>query len=171
MGLNIAYASSLVSAFPIVGIDIHEDKINLGKKFGLSHGILNSQNLREKIKDIFGTNGPDVVFETTGKAQIMENAYEMTPNDSKIVYVGVPDGKISIYSLPLAFNKTLKVSHGGDTTPEKDIPRYVKLVENKKINFNNLISHEFNLSEINEAINLFRTGKAGRILIKINKEK
>ena len=33
-----------------------------------------------------------------------------------------------------------------------------------------LLPTKFKLSEINEAINLFRTGKAGRIILKINKE-
>ena len=37
----------------------------------------------------------------------MEQAYELTPNDGKTIFVGVPNKKISIYSLPLAFNKIL----------------------------------------------------------------
>ena len=32
LGLSIAYASSLVSAYPIIGVDIHENKIIMGKK-------------------------------------------------------------------------------------------------------------------------------------------
>ena len=94
----------------------------------------------------------------------------VTPNDKKVVFVGVPTGKINIYTLPLAFKKTLLVSSGGACNPEVDIPRYIKLQLNKKINLNNFITHEFELSEINKAINLFRTGKAGRIILKINKE-
>jgi len=31
-----------------------------------------------------------------------------------------------------------------------------------------IITHEFHLTEINKAIDLFRTGKAGRIIIKMN---
>ena len=54
--------------------------------------------------------------------------------------------------------------------PDEDIPRYIRLLKNKKINFDKLISHEFDLENINDAIGLFRTGKAGRIMIKINKE-
>ena len=42
--------------------------------------------------------------------------------------------------------------------------------QEKKLNFEKLITHEFDLSEINEAINLFKTGKAGRIIIKINEK-
>ncbi len=72
--------------------------------------------------------------------------------------------------MPLAFNKILRVSHGGDSVPDKEIPRYIRLLENKKLNFEKLITHEFNLSEINEAISLFKTGKAGRIIININEK-
>ncbi len=171
IGLNIAYAASLVSAYPIIGIDIHKDKIQMGKNFGLTHGINGqSQDIKEQIENILGKNGPEIVFETTGNSKIMEHAYELTPNDGKTIYVGVPNEKISIYSLPLAFKKILKVSHGGDSIPDKDIPRYIRLIENNKISFENLITHEYNLSEINTAIEMFKSGKAGRILIKINNE-
>ena len=50
--------------------------------------------------------------------------------------------------------------------PHLDIPRYVKLIENDKIKLNDLITDEFDLDNINEALELFRSGKAGRILIK-----
>ena len=167
MGLNIAYASSLVSAYPIIGVDIHSNKLKIAKNFGLTHGILYKEKIQKKIKEILNGEQPDVVFETTGKHKLMEKAYELTPNDGKTVYVGVPDKKISIYSLPLAFNKTLEVSHGGNSKPDIDIPRYVRLVENKKTKFAKLITHEFFLKDINKALKLFRSGKAGRILIKM----
>ncbi len=168
MGLNISYASSLVSAYPILGIDVHKNKLKIAKKFGMTHGILYDKNVKKKITKILDGSKPEVVFETTGKHKLMEMAYELTPDTGRTVFVGVPDKKISIYSLPLAFNKSLAVSHGGDSYPDKDIPRYVRLVENKKINLNKLITHEFSLKDINKALKLFRSGKAGRILLKIN---
>ena len=100
----------------------------------------------------------------------MEDAFDLTPDDGKIVFVGVPNDKISIYSLPLAFNKILRVSHGGDSIPDKDIPRYIRLLENKKLDFDNLITNEYSLFDINEAIKVFKSGKAGRILIRMNEE-
>ena len=68
------------------------------------------------------------------------------------------------------WSKTLLVSSGGACIPDVDIPRYIRMQLDKKLNLNNFITHEFNLSEINEAIELFRSGKAGRIILKINKE-
>ena len=47
----------------------------------------------------------------------------------------------------------------------------IKLVENKMISFEKLITHEFRLEDINKALKLFRSGKAGRIIINLNKEK
>ena len=122
---------------------------------------------RKKIYNIIGGRGPDVTFETTGDARVMEQAYEFTPNDGKIIFVGVPNDKISIYSLPLAFDKILIASHGGNSIPDKDIPRYIRLIKNKKMSLENLITNEFTLPEINKAIDLFRSGKAGRIILKI----
>lgn len=171
MGLSISYAASLVSAYPIVGVDIHDNKLDLAKKFGVTHALLsNSKNFENDLNNIFEKKGPDVVFETTGNSKIMEKAYELTPNFGKTVFVGVPNDKISIYTLPLAFNKSLLVSQGGQSIPDLDIPRYIRLIKNNKIDLNNLITNEFKLDEINQAIDLFRTGKAGRIIIKMNEE-
>ena len=36
---------------------------------------------------------------------------------------------ISIFSLEMHFGKRLIGSHGGECNPEKDIPRYFKLIE------------------------------------------
>ena len=169
LGLNIAYASSMVSAYPIVGIDLHEHKIDLGKKFGLTHGMtIKSNNLEKEIYNIIGMKGADAVIETTGIAKVIEQAYQLTASDGKTILVGVPKGKISIYSLPLHFDKKLTGSHGGSSDPDNDIPRYIRLINNNKMSLKNLITHEFNLAEINKAIDLFRSGKAGRIIIKNN---
>jgi len=169
VGLNVAQAASMVSAYPIIGIDIYKHKIDMGKKFGLTHGITtNSSNLNNEIYNIIGSKGADITIETTGNPKVIEHAYELTASDGKTILVGVPNDKISIYSLPLHFKKMLKGSHGGDAIPDIDIPRYIRLINQKKMTLENIITHEFNLTEINRAIDLFRDGKAGRIIIKMN---
>jgi len=169
VGLNIAQAASMVSAYPIIGVDLHEHKIDLGKNFGLTHGIIaNSKNLKNEIYNIVNQKVVDIVFETTGNSKVIEQAYELTSPEGKTILVGVPSDKISIYSLPLHFNKVLTGSHGGDSVPDNDIPRYIRLIKHKKMTLENLITHEFKLSEINKALDLFRSGKAGRIVINMN---
>ena len=40
VGINIVQAASMVSATPIVGVDLLQHKLEMGKKFGLTHGVL-----------------------------------------------------------------------------------------------------------------------------------
>ena len=169
IGLNVAQASSMVSAYPIVGIDIHKHKIDMGKKFGLTHGLTaDSNNLNKEIYNIIGKKGADVTVDTTGNTKVIEQAYELTASDGKTILGGVPKNKITIYSLPLHFKKILTGSHGGDSVPDIEIPRYIRLINKKKMTLDNMITHEFKLTEINNAIDLLRSGKAGRIVIKMN---
>ena len=83
--------------------------------------------------------------------------------------VGVPmkGNNISIYSLPLHFNKILTGSHGGDAVPDIEIPRYIRLMNSGKMKLDGFITHEFALEEINDALDLIRSGEAGRVILKM----
>ena len=48
VGLNIAQAASMVSANPIVGIDLFEEKFEVAKKFGLTHSLNSETKNRNK---------------------------------------------------------------------------------------------------------------------------
>ena len=171
VGLNIAQAANMVSAHPIVCVDLLEHKLEIGKKFGLTHAEVGGKEpVNDIIRDIVGAQGADVVIDTTGNSRVIEQAYELTHPDGKTILVGVPrkGDNVNIYSLPLHFNKVLTGSHGGDAVPDLEIPRYIRLMESGKMNLNGLITHEFGLNHINEALDLFRSGEAGRIIININ---
>jgi S-(hydroxymethyl)glutathione dehydrogenase/alcohol dehydrogenase len=171
VGLNIAQAASMVSGHPIIGVDLLAKKLEMGKNFGLTHAVVGgTDKVSDLILDIVGVQGADVVIETTGNSRVIEKAYELTHPDGKTILVGVPKkgDNISIYSLPIHFNKVLTGSHGGDAVPNLDIPRYIRLLQAGKMTLEGLITHEFYLDEINEALDIFRSGEAGRIIVKMN---
>ena len=66
------------------------------------------------------------------------------------------------------YPKVLTGSHGGDAVPDIDIPRYIRLVEAGKLKLEGLITHEFALRDINEAIQTVRDGEAGRVLVSMD---
>jgi len=169
VGLNIVQAADMVSAYPIIGIDIIDRKLEMAKLFGANY-VFNSRqtgDLAGEIRNIVGAAGVDVVIETTGNPRVIELAYDLTHPDGKTILVGVPKkgDNVSIYTLPIHFNKVLKGSHGGNAVPHIDIPRYIRLVEAGKLKLDGLITHEFKLDDINEAIKLVKSGEAGRVLI------
>jgi len=168
VGLNLAQAASMVSAHPIIGVDLKQHKLEMGKRLGLTHGLIGGKDdLNAKIHSLVGPKGIDVVIETTGNSRIIEQAYELTHPDGITVCVGVPHigDNISIHSLPLHLDKVLTGSHGGDAVPDLEIPRYIRLIEAKKMSLDGLITHEFPLQEINDALDLVRSGEAGRVML------
>jgi S-(hydroxymethyl)glutathione dehydrogenase/alcohol dehydrogenase len=58
-------------------------------------------------------------------------------------------------------------SHGGSAEPHIDIPRYVRLLKAGKMTLDGLVTHEFPLDEVNDAIALVRKGEAGRVLLRM----
>ena len=172
VGLNIVQSADMVSAYPIIGIDIIDRKLEMAKRFGATY-VFNSKKIGDltgEIRNVVGAAGADVVIETTGNSRVIELAYDLTHPDGKTILVGVPKkgDNVSIYTLPIHFNKVLKGSHGGDAAPHVDIPRYIRLFEAGKLKLDGLITHEFELDEINEAIQLLKSGEAGRIVVSMS---
>jgi S-(hydroxymethyl)glutathione dehydrogenase/alcohol dehydrogenase len=172
VGVNIVQSAAMVSANPIVAVDVVDSKLEWARRFGATDAFNSASmpDLAQKIREIVGPQGADVVVDTTGRARVIETAYELTHPDGKTILVGVPrkGDNISIYSLPLHFKKVLTGSHGGSAEPHVDIPRYVRLLKAGKLTLDGLVTHEFPLDDVNEAIATVRRGEAGRVLLKMD---
>lgn len=172
VGVNIVQSAALVSAHPIVAVDVVDSKLAWARRFGATQAFnsATTPDTAQKIREIVGPQGADVVVDTTGRARVIEIAYDLTHPDGKTILVGVPrkGDNISIYSLPLHFRKVLTGSHGGSAEPHVDIPRYVRLLKAGKMTLEGLVTHEFPLDEVNEAIATVRRGEAGRVLLRMD---
>ncbi len=169
VGLNVVQFARLVGAYPIVAVDLVDEKLGMAKVRGASN-VLNAgkiSNLDAEIRKIVGAKGPDKVVETTGVKFIIELAYDLTHPDGICVLVGVPHEKVTINTLPIHFNKVLTGSHGGDAVPHVDIPRLIRLNQAGRVSFDGIITHEFSLDNINQALDLVRSGHAGRVLVNV----
>lgn len=171
IGLNVVQAAALVSAWPIIAVDLHDGRLELARQMGATH-IINSSggDARQAILDIVGSAGVDAFIDNTGQPAIIETGYQITKPQGRVILVGVPrkGNNITLYSLPLHFGKGLSGSHGGDAVPQADIPRYQQLYRNGRIKLRELITDHFTLDQVNEAIAGMRSGKVrGRCLIKM----
>ena len=168
VGLNVIQFAAMVAANPIVAVDLVEAKLELARQHGATHALNGAdKDLAHALRRIVGPAGADKVIETSGVPRVIEQAYELAHPDGVCVLVGVPSEKVTINTLSLHFNKVLTGSHGGDCQPHRDIPRIVGLMQAGKVSFDKLITHEFALDEINEAVALMRTGNAGRIVLRV----
>jgi len=169
VGLNVVQFAQLAGAYPIVAVDLVDSKLDMAKTRGATHCLNPSTagDMDTAIRKIVGDKGPDKVIETTGAKQVIELAYNLTHADGTCVLVGVPSEKVTIYTLPIHFNKVLTGSHGGDAVPQVDIPRLIRLNQAGRLSFDGIITHEFPLEEINAALDVVRGGTAGRVVLKV----
>ena len=169
VGLNVVQFAALAGGYPIVAVDLLDHKLGMARARGATHTINGGKvaDVADAIRDIVGKDGPDKVIETTGVKSVIESAYELTHKDGSLVLVGVPHEKVTINTLRVHFNMVLTGSEGGSSKPDVDIPRIIRLVKAGRLSFDGIITDEFALDDINAAFDLVRSGKAGRVLIRV----
>jgi S-(hydroxymethyl)glutathione dehydrogenase / alcohol dehydrogenase len=172
IGLNIVQAAKMVSAYPIIAVDVFDGRLDLARDMGATHTInAKTQNAAEEIKKILGPQKLDVFIDNTGKPDIIRTGYDLTHAQGRVILVGVPKSgdETAFFTLPLHFGKVITGSHGGETVPEIDIPRYHHLYEKGQIRLKELITHRIKLPEINDAIIAMRNGSiSGRVIIEFD---
>jgi S-(hydroxymethyl)glutathione dehydrogenase/alcohol dehydrogenase len=171
VGLNIVQAAALVGAFPIIAVDLYDNRLALAREMGATHTInARREDAATLIRKVVGGAGVDAFIDNTGQPAIIQLGYELTGPRGRVILVGVPrkGNDITIYSLPLHFGKVLSGSHGGEALPEQDIPRYHSLFKAGRIRLRELITERFALEEVNAAIQRMRDGSlSGRCLIQM----
>lgn len=166
VGLNLILGATMARGYPIVGVDVSDVKGQIARDVGATHyvNISNSEN--------FPHDKFDVIIDTTGNSSIIERALPLLSDRGRFILVGQPKPKenITIKDANFMFGgngKTILATQGGKTAPNEDIPRYAKLHNNGVINIRGIVTHLFKLDQINDAIDLLRSGTAGRIMIEV----
>jgi len=165
VGLNIIQAASLVSAFPIYAFDIVEDRLDMAKHFGADE-IINAKEHR------FFTGRIDVVVDCTGQVGLIEQGLNITAPKGRMILVGLPHGKqnstIQFKDMRQHFTgKKIIFSNGGNSDPNTDIPHYLNLYREGKLNLADLITNRLPLDDINWAIGKMMTGDCGRCIVEM----
>ncbi len=156
IGLGAVLGAGLAGAYPVIGVDIQDHKLETAAKYGLTHTINSSkEDFSQKALEILGGRPPD------------EKAYAMASREGRCIIFGVMrhDKRLSINTLPLHFGKVLTGSHGGACKPAEDIPRYVRMMQAGRFDACGFVSHRIKLEQINEGIAKMRSGEVVHCMI------
>ncbi len=167
VGLSVLQAGRLAGALPITVVDRFRNRLDLAESLGADRVI--DSSAESDIEELLRSQGGyDVIVEGTGHVPFIEMAYRLSSAQGRTVLVGVPRAgeKAEIFTLPLHFGKVLRGSHGGDSQPDKDIPRYLKLYEAGRLDLQSLVTATYPFAEINQALDDMRSGAvAGRVVL------
>lgn len=155
VGLNIIQGAKLIRAKQIIAIDINSKALEFAEIFGATNFIDATKYVAStQIKKITQEEGANFVFSAVGYPQVIEEAVKSSSMPGEVYFVGVPplDSEIKINAFAIHNLRTLKGSHGGNTFPDRDIPKYLKLYEEGLLKFDELISDKVSLEKVNEGI-------------------
>jgi S-(hydroxymethyl)glutathione dehydrogenase/alcohol dehydrogenase len=168
VGLNVVQGAALVNAYPIVAIDLHDHKLEMAAAFGATHTIKASgAELEESLLELSQGRGFDATVDTTGSTSVFQMAYRMTSAAGITILTGLLHHRhpITVDAYPLHFGRQIVGTHGGDTRPDVDIPRYIQLYRIGKLKLKEQITHRYPLEDINSAVDSVKHGKAGKCVI------
>lgn len=169
IGLGVVLGARLAGACPVIAVDIHPHKLAKAREVGATHAVHSGErDFAEAVREILGGAQPEVVVDGTGSPAVIEKALALVaPNGGRCVGFGVMahDRQLSLNTLPLHLGKTLTGSHGGDSRPAADIPRYLRMIRQGLFDPSGFVSHRVPLEEVNAAIDKMRAGEVIHAMI------
>lgn len=163
-------AAALSGCTPVIGVDVNPDKLALAQRLGATHTI-NSKTadpVAEVLKVCKG--GADFAVEATGLPPVMRQALACVRHQGgAAVVIGNARFGSTLEIDPREFNmgKRLLGTWGGDNVPDRDYPRYCKLLTAGRLDLEPLLSKSYTLADVNAALDDLEHGRAARPLIDV----
>lgn len=171
VGLSAILAAQANEVAMIVAVDINDDKLLRAREFGATHTI----NARREdpiaaIRSLTQGKGASLVLECVGRPESIEHAFACAAyNGGECIIAGNPafGERIQIDPFDLIKGRKIRGTWGGDTVPDRDIPRFAKMCIEGRWDIKRLVSHSFELNEVNEAFHALERGEVSRAIVKM----
>lgn len=168
IGINAVMAAAFAGAMPIIGIDPSPTRRALAKLYGATHVVDPGEgDVLAQIKAIV-PQGVDRAVEASGLPMVMDQAINATRQQGgRAVVIGNARYGAELTLNPGVFNqgKSLMGTWGGDSVPDRDYPRYGKLLGGGRFPVRDLLSAPYSLAKATDALADLAAGKVGRPLI------
>lgn len=169
IGLNVIQGARMAGANMIVGVDINPSKVELAKKFGMTH-FLNPKEVPDIVEAIveLTKGGADYSFECIGNVTTMRQALECCHKgwgESVVIGVAGAGQEISTRPFQLVTGRVWRGSAFGGARGRTDVPKIVDWYMDGKINIDDLITHTMPLEDINKGFDLMHAGESIRSVV------
>jgi alcohol dehydrogenase len=164
VGLSALLGAVLQGAATIVAVDVVAAKLDLARELGATDAVAAGPGAVAAIQEITG-GGADHAIETVGSAAVLGEAYAATRRGGTTTTVGLPD-PTQILEIPavslVAEERTLRGSYLGSSVPARDLPRFIDLYRQGRLDVERLLTDRLALDDINEGFDRLASGAAVR---------
>ena len=168
VGLNVIQAASLSGAYPVIAIDIRQEKIELAKNFGASHGVNSREQDAAAVIQEITQYGVDWAFEVLGNPRTIEQAWGLIRPGGTVVVVGLsPKGsRVSLPAFDFISEKNIRGCFYGSTHFHADVPDILKRIQAGRMRTEGMVSHSVPLEELETAFDRLRNGDGARTILR-----
>ncbi len=171
IGLLTAFVAKRFGASEVLITDLSDYKLDVAKKLGIDYTVNARKEDPVKVaKEVFGTEGVDVIFECVGSNPVTINqAIDMARRGARIVVVGVFRGDIPV-KIGFIQDRELELI-GTAVYIFKDFLDAIEIIKRKEINLDLLITKVFPLEEVANAFKYIEENRDTtiKVLIEVSK--
>ncbi|TDL31600.1 S-(hydroxymethyl)mycothiol dehydrogenase [Arthrobacter nitrophenolicus] len=172
VGIAAIAGARLAGATTIIAVDIDDNKIEMARSLGATHGVNSRQDdAVEAIRALTGGHGADVVIDAVGRPETYKQAFYARDLAGRVVLVGVPTPEMQL-ELPLldVFGRggSLKSSWYGDCLPSRDFPMLVSHYKQGNLDLEAFVSERISIDQVEEAFGKMHEGKVLRSVVEVS---
>jgi S-(hydroxymethyl)glutathione dehydrogenase/alcohol dehydrogenase len=169
VGLNCIQGAALSGANPLIAVDVNDAKLEASKEFGATHGINSkTQDVAAEVKALTNGRMADHVLVSVGVGPAIEQGIGLMGKGAETVIVGMPPSGVTTTFDPswiAADSQRIVGRTMGSAQTPADIPQLVGLYRGGRLKLDELVTKEYPLEEINEAIAAVKRGEALRNVV------
>lgn len=163
VGLNVVQMAVAMGG-RVVAVDLSADKRDWAVKLGAVAAVdpAGVDRLDKELRKVTG-GGADVVFEAVGKPATQEQALSALKTGGRAVFVGYSPDTMTLNSGRVMFRELDVVGSLG--CRPVDYPRVIEMVRQGRVKLTELVTHQYPLDQMNEALDTLRSGAAIRVVV------
>ena len=173
VGLQVLEGARLAGADPIVAVDVSEEKLDVAKAHGATHGVLSGEERPARAVRKLTDGGVEHSFEVVGRPETIRIAWDALRPGGQAVIVGLaPRGVDAV--LPalelLTAEKQVRGSFYGSGRPRAEMAELAQLTLDGELDTAGTISHRVPLEGVEAALQRMRDGVGSRTVVILDAE-
>lgn len=164
-GLAFVQGARVMGAGKIIAADFNKKKLILAEKYGADVCVnLNTEHLYEIVNEATKGRGADICCEASGAEQALQACFDLTVKNGKVIFYGIPkDTHNARFDVTQVITRQLNL-YGTSGAPWAWEP-VLKLYGQNKVNIKDMVTHVYDLTEINKAIETALSPESGVIKV------
>jgi S-(hydroxymethyl)glutathione dehydrogenase/alcohol dehydrogenase len=161
LGLWMVQGARAAGAAQVIAVDPHEPRRKRAGELGASDLVdSGAGDPVEQVRELTEGRGSDYVLEAAGPPEAQMQAFMMARKAGTVVLTGIErfDSTVTLPQFELALRgKSLHSCQNGKVRMRRDIPRFVRMLEDGVVDAKPIISGVYPLAKINEALDAAET--------------